>query len=87
MPTQTLEESRGGAQRRGREGRLAKRKRKRKRKEMRGRREMCPWAWGHWSRQSWERGMRGRWGREGCWRSSDLEERANQRAKVWTHDF
>lgn len=42
------------------------------------RRERCPWGRGHWSRRSSERGRRGRWGRGGCWKSSDLEKENSQ---------
>lgn len=53
-----------------REGRPIERKTKKKEKRVRMGR--CPWGRGHWSRQSLGRGMMGRWGRGGCWRSSDL---------------
>lgn len=55
------------------------------RKEMRGRRGRCPWGRDHWSRQSSGRVRRGRWGRGGCWRSSDLEGRQPIRVSESCH--
>lgn len=70
------------------EGRRAARRTRRK--VTMGRREMCPWGRGHWSRQSLEKATRGHWGRADCWSSSDLRRRetvrANQSATLMSHD-